>query len=221
MLQLGRPAVALSPALLLGFALRPVPGPVLQVVASLAMAAIRRRHPGVFERLRDLQDTRFLIDPTDVPVRFLLTVALPTPRLTVLGADGDPAEPVVTTIRGPLPALLDLLEGRTDGDALFFSRTLVVEGDMAAAVALRNAVDGAEISLVDDLTRPLGPLGGPARALARAGVTLYRRADKDLDTLRDALLSPVVRRCDMQDNRLRDLDETVSGLNSRKPARRA
>ena len=34
---------------------------------------------------------------------------------------------------------------------------------MAAVVALRNAVDGADISLTEDLLRPLGPLGAPAR----------------------------------------------------------
>lgn len=221
MSQPGRPAVALSPALLLGFALRPVPRPALQVAASFAMAAVRLRHAAVFERLCDLRNTSFLIDPSDIPVRFLLSVALPTPRLTVLGADEQPAEPAAATISGPLQALIDLLEGRTDGDALFFSRILVVEGDMAAVVALRNAVDGAEISLVDDLTRPLGPLGIPARGLARAGATLYRRAEEDLDTLRNAFLAPVARRCDMQENRLRDLGETVSGMGSRKPARRA
>lgn len=216
----GRSAAALSPILLLGFALRPVPGLVLQAAASFSMAAIHRRHGAVFERLRDLKNANFLIEPSDVPVRLLLSVTLPRPRLTVLTADEDPIVPAAARITGPLSALVDLLEGRIDGDALFFSRVLVVEGDMAAVIALRNAVDGAEISLVDDLSRLLGPFGIPARGLARVGAALYRRAEEDLETLRNAFLVPVARRCDIQENRLRDLDETVSGPGSHKPARR-
>jgi predicted lipid carrier protein YhbT len=39
---------------------------------------------------------------------------------------------------------MQLLEGKLDGDALFFSRDLVVDGDTEAVVMLRNIIDGAE-----------------------------------------------------------------------------
>ncbi len=219
MSQSGRTAPALSPVLLLGFALRPAPKPALQAAASLAMAALLRSHRGVFERLADLANLDFLIDPVDLPFRFHLSAALPSPRLHVLGEDQEPEPPVAATIRGPLPALIDLLEGRIDGDALFFSRALAVEGDIAAVVALRNAVDGADISLVEDLLRPLGLIGAPARALLRAGGALYRRAERDLETLRAALIAPVQRRCDAQEAQLHDLDETVAGMPTRRRER--
>lgn len=211
-----RQAPTLSPALLLGFALRPMPRPALQAAATLAMTALLRSHRPVFERLEGLANPDFLIDPVDLPFRFHLSITLPSPRLTVLFETEEPATPPAATIRGALPALIDLLEGRIDGDALFFSRALTVEGDMAAVVALRNAVDGADIALAEDLLRPLGPLARPLRPLVRAGGTLYRRAEQDLEILRAALLAPMARRCDAQDTRLRDLDETVSRL----PARR-
>ena len=219
MLRAGRPMPALSPMLLAGVALRPAPRPVLQAAASLAMAAMRLRHFAVFERLEDIENPVFLIDPTDLPVALLLDARLPAPRLTVLREGDDPATPAAATIRGPLPALIELLEGRTDGDALFFSRALAVEGDMAAVVALRNAVDGAEISLVDDLLQPLGPLGIPARRLVIAATALYRRAEEDLELLRGALLAPVERRCDSQDVRLDALGETVSKATRRRARR--
>lgn len=212
---------ALSPVLLLGFALRPAPKVPLRLAASLAIAAMVRRHRAVFERLDGLTNPHFLIEPIDLPIRFLLSVALPSPSLTVLAEDDEPNVTPVATIRGPMPVLIDLLEGRIDGDALFFSRALAVEGDMAAVVALRNAVDGAEIALVEDLLAPLGPLGAPARALVKAGATLYRHAERDLETLRTALVGQVARRCDAQDNRLRDLDETVARLRPRHRERKA
>jgi predicted lipid carrier protein YhbT len=221
MLRAGRQAPALSPLLLVGLALRPAPRPALQAAASFAMAAMLRRHKCVFERLEGLANPVYLIDPVDLPVSLLLDAGLPAPRLAVL-RDGDPVPaPPAAAIRGPLPALIELLEGRTDGDALFFSRMLTVEGDMAAVVALRNAVDGADIDLADDLLQPLGPLGAPARRLAAAAGALYRRADEDLEVLRAALLAPVQRRCDSQEVRLDDLDETLSNAATRRRGRQA
>ena len=221
MSQSGRTAPALSPVLLLGFALRRAPRRALQTAASLAVAALLRGHRGVFERLEGLANPDFLIDPMDLPFRFHLCTALPSPRLLVLGEDEEPVGQVAAAIHGPLPVLIDLLEGRVDGDALFFSRALTVEGDIAAVVALRNAVDGADISLVEDLLRPLGPLGIPARGLLRAGGALYRRAERDLETLQAALVAPVQRRCDAQEAQLRDLDETVASMPARRRERQS
>ena len=48
-------------------------------------------------------------------------------------------------IAGPLLGLIGLIDGTYDGDALFFSRDLVVEGDVEAVLALRNAIDDAGI----------------------------------------------------------------------------
>ena len=60
-------------------------------------------------------------------------------------------------IRGPLLALVGLAEGRIDGDT-------------EAVVALRNALESAEIELAQDLLAPLGPLSRPlARLLEDAG----------------------------------------------------
>ena len=220
MLRAGRQAPALSPLLLVGLALRPAPRPALQAAASFAMSAMLRQHKSVFERLEDIGNPVFLIDPIDLPVSLLLDTRLPAPSLTVLRESDDPGTPAAS-IRGSLPTLIDLLEGRIDGDALFFSRDLAVEGDMAAVVALRNAVDGADISLFDDLLRPLGPLGGPARAVADLGGMLYRRAERDLETLRAALVAPVQRRCDAQEAQLRDLDETVANMPTRRRERQS
>ena len=164
----GRTAPALSPVLLLGFALRRAPRRALQAAASLAMAALLRGHRRVFERLEGLANPDFLIDPVYLPFRLHLCTALPSPRLLVLGEDDEePGGPAAAAIQGALPVLIDLLESRVDGDALFFSRAPTVDGDMAAVVALRNAVDGADISLVEDLLRA----GGARLAHPRTGCT--------------------------------------------------
>ena len=68
-------------------------------------------------------------------------------------------------------ALLGLIDGSYDGDALFFSRDLVVEGDVEAVLALRNAIDDAGVDLVADTAALFGPLA-PQRVLAGALVQL-------------------------------------------------
>ena len=176
------------------------------------MTAMKRCHPDIFERLADLGEPRYLIDPVDLPFVFLLR---PDPEAPTLTAASDTEEVDATAaIRGPLLALIDLLEGRLDGDALFFSRDLVVEGDTEAVVALRNAVDGADIDLLSDVLSVLGPFSGPARVLAGGATALFSRAAQDLETLRTAIIAPAIRRMDAG---LRELGEEVSALKRQVP----
>ena len=85
-------------------------------------------------------------------------------------------------IAGPLSAFLAMIHGAEDGDALFFSRDLTVEGDTAAVLALRNAMDDAELDLTEELAGLSGPLAHPLRrVLAGAeratGLHLHRIRD--------------------------------------------
>jgi predicted lipid carrier protein YhbT len=130
--------------------------------------AMVRRHGDVFGRIGG--DPCVLIDPVDLPWLFVIRPAQ-TPPVTVADRHHAPAQ-VDAVIRAPVGRLIDLLEGRVDGDALFFSRELTIEGDTAAVVALRNAVDSAGIRIIDDALSPLGLLAGPVKGVVRAGLVL-------------------------------------------------
>ena len=71
-------------------------------------------------------------------------------------------------IAGPLAALIGLVHGAYDGDALFFSRDLVIEGDTAAVLALRNAIDNEELDLAARDDAPVRSAGEARRRRARA-----------------------------------------------------
>lgn len=135
-------------------------------------------HPGLIARLGAHGGCRFAIDPTDLPLVLMLHPHPTRARITVHRrppADAD------TRIAGPLAALLGLVHGTWDGDALFFSRDLVVEGDTGAALALRNAIDDAELDLAAEIAALSGPLRGrlaPLIALAERVTHLpLRRAE--------------------------------------------
>lgn len=209
----------LSPVLLMGMAARPLPLFPLQRALNLAVTEILRRRPGVLSRLADRGCVVFLIDPVDLPFVFLLHADAKTAAVTVARRAGP--EEVSAAIRGPLLSLMDLLQGRIDGDSLFFSRELVVEGDTEAVVALRNAVDDAEIDMLADLLAPLGPLADPARRLIHGATTLFQRATDDLETLRAAAIAPALRRSDAVAAGLRDLEGQVNSLRRQGRAGRA
>ncbi len=203
----------LTPVLLAGFALRPLPPALLRPVLDAAVTALRRRHPEVVERLTHLGEASFLIDPVDLPFVFILRLGTGAWALTA--ASRAPAPAADATIRGPLLALVDLLEGRVDGDAMFFARDLAIEGDTEAVVALRNAVDDAEIDLVGDVLALFGPLGRPARRLLGAGARVFARAAEDLDTLGAAVIAPALRRSDRLAAELSGLEERLDAARRR------
>jgi predicted lipid carrier protein YhbT len=192
------PPPPVSPVLFADLALRPLPPVLLRPFLHAAMTVMRHRHPDVFARLQILEGSAILIDPVDLPLRFLLSLEPPSPSLRALGRNDDSGLPTAT-IRGPLLVLIDLLEGRLDGDAAFFSRDLWFEGDTEAVLVLRNAIDSGEIDLKADLVSVMGPLAAPARHAVDAAGALLSRAARDLDTLRAVVLGPSIGRTGSDD----------------------
>lgn len=129
----------------------------LQLVLARTMAHILRQRPGLFHRLGPHQHTRFLIDPVNLPLALLL---VPDPDRPVLRAVNR-REPVPhdARIAGSALTLLDMVDGRFDGDALFFTRDLQVTGDTEAVVSLRNTLDDLDGSVADDAASMAGPAG--------------------------------------------------------------
>lgn len=154
--------------------------PLAPVALALTKVArgVAQRHEGMFRRLGAHAEATFVLDPTDLPVVMCLEPRNGVPRITLSRRPiaGD------ARIAGPLAALLGMVHGAYDGDALFFSRDLMVEGDTAAALALRNAVDDAELDLAAEFGALAGPFARPLQKLvalaeARTGVALTRQEE--------------------------------------------
>lgn len=141
-------------------ALRLAPLSPLSLAAARLARSLGRRHPALFARLGDQAEKVFLIDPTDLPFVFLLSPRPEAPGLEAVRRES--ARSWDARIAGPLAALIGLIHGVFDGDALFFSRDLVIEGDTEAVLALRNAIDNEEI----DFSREMAALFGPLETLA-------------------------------------------------------
>ena len=158
-------------------AARPLPlAPITLVLTSLARQ-LMRRHPGLQKRLGGHAQRHFLLDLTDLPFLLLLQPASSAPQVTACSRRHPP--PYDTRIVGVTAAFLGMMHGSLDGEALFFSRDLVIEGDTAAGLALRNAIDDDELDLMVELgvlVKPLAPLLARLRPSAErlSGLALHR-----------------------------------------------
>lgn len=148
------------------------PGP-LSLILGRAARDMAEQHPGLFTRLGPHAQKRFLIDPTDLPFAFLLCPRPTRPSIEALSRSAPCRWDC--RIAGPLAALIGMIHGAYDGDALFFSRDIAIEGDTEAALALRNATDDAEIDLFDAVA---GSFGAPGRAMGRRLRPLTRVAER-------------------------------------------
>jgi len=142
---------------------------VLARAVGALLRGMQRAHPKLFQNLARLKPAVIHVEPTDLPHRFELKYGgdeKPTVRVLDKGGQGA----ADAYIKGDLDILLNLLEGRIDGDALFFTRGLVITGDTAAIVGLRNTLDREEIDLFSDITGMFGPFAKPVgRVLTALG----------------------------------------------------
>jgi predicted lipid carrier protein YhbT len=143
-------------------AIRFAPLAPLSLAGGRLVRSLGRRHPALFARMGEQSQKTFLIDPTDLPFVFRLAPNPEAPRLEALRREEAGAWDA--RIGGALAALLGMIHGVYDGDALFFSRDLVIEGDTEAVLALRNAIDNEEIDLANEAAELFGPLASLATA---------------------------------------------------------
>jgi predicted lipid carrier protein YhbT len=150
-----------------------VPAPVLAPLVKRLNHVMRRRHPDLVAAFAGLDPAVVHVFPTGLRHRFALAFGGGRLEIHLLAPSDDSTAQAV--IKGELAVLLDLLEGRYDGDAMFFSRELQITGDTAVIVAVRNTLDREEIDLRGEVAALFGPFAGPARRIgARAGGSMRR-----------------------------------------------
>lgn len=137
----------------------------LQPLLGRVVRTTARRRPHFFERIGPHINKSFLIDPVNMPFALKLLPNPERPRLKAVRRRKSLAYDA--RIAGSFLSLLDMVDGHLDGDALFFSRDLIVEGDIEAVVCLRNALDDLDGSIADDIAAMFGMAGRCALSFHR------------------------------------------------------
>ncbi len=138
-----------------------MPRALLARLTQGACRQLQRRHPKLFRNLAALPAAFVLFEPSDLPHRFAVRLGQKPVSFFLMQ---DEAEKPDAKIRGALQALVDMLEGREDGDRLFFSRDIEVTGNTEVIVGLRNVLDREELSLYEEILSLCGPFAAPAAA---------------------------------------------------------
>jgi len=146
--------------LLLTALARPLPLPILAPIMNRIAGQSVHRHQALFARLGEHSSKGFQIDPVDLPFVFFLQPVTNAPSFKMYRRGKCPQWD--GRIAGPLAALLGMIHGAYDGDALFFSRDITLEGDTAAILALRNAIDNCELDLFEEFMASFGSIGNLA-----------------------------------------------------------
>lgn len=176
-----RHVVDFNPGSALGLSLSLLPRRVAELGAQALIHRLNFLHPGLRERLTEAEGKSFALALSDMPFNALLQIR--QGRLTlVLRSKHSPLVADVK-IHGVSETYLALLEGRADGDALFFSRDLRVEGDMEALLILRNALDNERIDIRDTVFSVFGPFSGIVSRAARPVEALGMRFARDVRRL--------------------------------------
>jgi predicted lipid carrier protein YhbT len=186
---------------------RVLAAPIDALLGRIA-ATLIARHPALADRLRESPPASLLVMPTDLPVRFLIETGAMGLALRLVLPDETP--PTGTRISAPIAALLALAECRTDADAIFFDRTLAIDGDIEPVLALRNAIESESIDVAHSVFAALGPFAAPARRAGAAARDAMGLAAPVVGAATELLLRPVLDRLDA-------LERAVSRLAEQAP----
>jgi predicted lipid carrier protein YhbT len=103
---------------------------------GMVLACFIQKRPGLKARLAAIEGLTFLLDVTDIQKRYPFHVQ--KGKLCIVWGEGKKPD---VTLRGDFESLWGLLRRRADADSLFFSRKLVVEGDVQASIFLKNILE--------------------------------------------------------------------------------
>ena len=143
----------------------PFPVIVLRPILKRIVNRIAQRHPELFDRLGSHTQSTFVIDPIDFPFALCLKPDPTDPSFKAVSRSRLPVHEA--RIAGKFLTLLRLVDADVDGDALFFSRDLIISGNTEAVVSLRNALDDVDASIAEDVADMFGPFGRFALARCR------------------------------------------------------
>lgn len=155
---------------------RPLRISPLGLILTRALRTLARRRPEVFERLGPHARRRFVVTPNELGISFAVVPDGARSHVGIerRGASGD------VEISGPLLDLIGVVDGETDGDALFFQGRLKITGSTEATLALRNAIESADLA-PSDLLGLAGPVADGANRSLRAAIAALRSLENRPD----------------------------------------
>lgn len=196
-----------SPVLIAGLLTQPMPLYIVDKVLEHITVNLQKNHPSIIERLQIIEDKKFLISPTDLPFAIIITF-LKNEIISVATKD----ENIETDVKiyGSISSLVKMLNGEVDGDALFFSRDLTIEGDTEALLALRNSMDADDINILYEMLDSFGILGSIIEKFIKPAKKVHGKIADNMNIIKDSILGSVMEDLESQEAYLDKINEKIS-----------
>jgi predicted lipid carrier protein YhbT len=170
---------------LIGAGSRVCPLFVQEMLVNRMARHIAARHPSMISRLSDSEGKVYAFHVAELPFIITLCMKKGVPLIKLRERKNRPHAAV--TLTATLKTFIDLFEGKSDGDALFFSRELVVEGDTEALLLLRNAIESDDIDLPREIFSMFGKYEGMAHKAFDVGATVFGLANQSVTKVEGVL----------------------------------
>jgi len=116
--------------------LRLAPGRLHNFIFKIILDKTINRNPGICERLREIEGKAFQLEASDIQKNYSFYVDGGKVR-TGLGGKEKPD----VVMQGSFHTFLQLFFHKADADSLFFSRRLVIKGDVKTSVFFKNLIE--------------------------------------------------------------------------------
>lgn len=187
-----------SVSLLLGQLLNPVISrSILQIGIDKLTNLFVKQHPRVISKMAKFTPCRMVLIPIDMPFCFFVEFTPDDLNINIIDNNAFSGDNL-TCIKSSLELFVKMLEGNLDGDALFFSRKLSIEGDTTSIVALRNILEAESINIKDDIEETLGVFSKLFYFVNNIACGIYNDVNDNLDIVKTSIIGHVEKKVNYQ-----------------------
>ncbi len=199
-------------ALLFGMLSEPfICKPILQTGINKLTKLFLQQHPKVITKMAEFSPARLVLVPADMPFCFFVEFTKDSLQINIIDSNAYSGSNL-TIVTASLEVFIKMLEGDLDGDALFFSRQLMVEGDTTIVVALRNILEAESVNIKKDVNETLGVFAAPFNFFINLACVIYNDIDDNLSSVKSSIVSKLDQQIISQSSKHEQLVEEVKKL---------
>ncbi|NQY43579.1 MAG: SCP2 sterol-binding domain-containing protein [Legionellales bacterium] len=192
-----------------------IPRPLIQKTIDILTNSFVEMHPNVIQRMAEFSPAIMILDPIDLPFSFLTEFTKNDLKIIIVDDDKYMGNDI-TKISAPIGFFLNMLEGEKDGDALFFSRQLTVEGDTTIIVALRNILEAESVNINQDIDEKFSSFGKIIHFVKNLVSFIVIKSDQNLDQIKKSIVGDLQAQTNLHNSKIKDMEAKLKTLEKQK-----
>ena len=185
--------------------------PIIQIGISKLTKLFIDKHPRVIKKMSQFSPSRMVLVPLDMPFDFFVEFSNESLQINIIDKNTYLGKNL-TKITASIDVFVKMLEGNLDGDALFFSRKLIIEGETTIIVALRNILEAENVNIKNDIKKSLGIFYPAFTFLNNIFLTLKNELDQNLGVVKSSMVENIEQQISSQKREHNQLKDKLTKL---------